>query len=266
VLFLLFAAAALFWVLNLLRWAFAVRVRSAGRLIVAASCLAAVAAAASIGSDVHAIRAARIARRSDVEIRIVRRGSWWQLLYSRNGVSFATANEMHIPRGSAVRLQWSAVRQPFVDHALCVSDGGNACVLVAEHATARVRFVSLWPPMWRELRVVAEPADAFEQWFRNEMRSATVRTGPGPMLFETAGCGYCHVIRGVNDDSPQIAPDLTHFAARRTIAGTAFPVTRAYVTGWIAHSRGLKSDSGMPDNAIDPRVLHPLVSYLQSLR
>ena len=242
------------------------RVRLLRVLVMLAACAVLPAGILSIASDVRGVRMVASARRSDLEIRIIRRGDWWQLDYARPGVSFATANELHVPAGVAVALRWEKEPAPWIEHAQYLPSPRGASMLVADRSVSGARFVSLWPPTWRTLRIVAEPEDAFERWLRNESQIAAARTGDGPRLFENSGCGYCHVIRGVTQSPSQVAPDLTHFARRQTIAATRFPIKTAYLTGWVAHSRSLKKSSLMPDNAIDPRVLHPLVAYMETLR
>jgi hypothetical protein len=95
----------------------------------------------------------------------------------------------------------------------------------------------------------------FDRWFRNEASPARA----GTWLFMNAGCAYCHVVRGVAEHPWQIAPDLTHFASRTTMR-------RGELAGWIVDSRGLKKDSQMPPNRLDPRDLLAMLDYLESLR
>jgi cytochrome c oxidase subunit II len=264
--FVLFAVASLFWSLAMFGWVLLPRARLLRALTLLTACAALATGIVSIASDVRGAQIVRSARRSNLEIRIRRRGDWWQLDYLRPGTSLTTANELHIPIGVAVAVRWQDAPPPWIEHAEYLASARSQSMLVAEASASRARFVSLWPPMWRTVRIVAEPEDAFERWFRNESQLAAVRTGDGPRLFESSGCGYCHVVRGVTQSPAQAAPDLTHFARRQTIAATRFPISTAYLTGWVAHSRGLKKSSLMPDNAIDPRVLHPLVAYLETLR
>lgn len=261
--FIAFAAAAVIWSLVVLRAGFSFRRRGRGAIVVA-SLVAAAAAAASIAADVRAMRLARGAEPSGLAIRIVRQEAWWQLEYVRDGVAFTTANELHVPAGAAVSLSWSGLPPPSIGGAVCLpGDGDDRCTLVAGGAD-EARFIRLWPPMWRRLPIVAEPRPRFEQWLRNEARPA--RASAGAALFASAGCGYCHVIRGAVASPSQIAPDLTHFAARRTIAAAALPNQHGFLEGWVVHSRALKRGSGMPDNRLEPRVLHAVVAYLESLR
>jgi cytochrome c oxidase subunit II len=220
----------------------------------------------SIIFDVQLIRIAQRARPSDLVIQIVRRGAWWQLDYSRQGVSFTTANEIHVPAGVRLTLSWSGVPPPWIEDALCLPQAVGRCVFVAgAPAIGDVRFVSVWPPEWRRLRIVIQPRDQFDRWASNETQPARTRHAPDS-LFRNAGCAYCHVIRGIADEPWRAAPDLTHFASRSTIATTNLPNRRGQLTGWIVHSRGLKAESEMPDNALAPDDLHAVVALLESLR
>jgi cytochrome c oxidase subunit 2 len=265
--FVVFAIAAVAWSAGVLRWAFSMRTRRAGKLIAITSCVAIVAGAASAIADLHALHLGRTARSSNVAIRMMRHGDWWQLDYSRRGVSFTTANELHVPAGAAVRLAWSGAPVVWVSDAVCLRRSRDDCVLIFEGTAPRMaRFAGLWPPMWGEVAVIPQRPDQFDGWFRNEAQPARAATGAGQFLFVNSGCGYCHVIRGVTTEPSAIAPDLTHFAERRTIAGTRLPIRRGELTGWVVHSRALKRHSLMPDNLLDPGALHPLITYLGSLR
>ena len=252
--FVVFAAAAVAWSLLV--------ILGRRRAMLIGSCAVVVAAVASIAIDIRALRLARGAQRSDVAIRIVPQDNWWKLEYARNGTAFVTANELHVPAGTAVVLSWSGLPPPWIRGAVCVPRGADACTLVAGSADAAT-FIGIWPPMLRHLPIVAEPGARFEEWLRNEALPARRSDAA---LFTSAGCAYCHVIRGASAAATEVAPDLTHFAARRTIAATRFPNQRGFLAGWIVHSAALKRDSGMPDNRLDPGVLRGVLDYLESLR
>ena len=261
--FIIFAAAAMLWSLSALLRVVGIFKRLTRVLFVFASWLVLATAATTTALDLRSVRMAS-AQATGLDIRVLRRDDWWQLRYSRPGAAFLTANELHVPAGLPVHLTWNGARPPWINDAVCVALRDDGCTLIAEASSSRARFVSLWPPSWRDLNVIAEPPEEFDRWFQNEARVAA--PAQGAALFESSGCGYCHVIRGVTEEATQIAPDLTHFASRRTLAGTSLRVKPANLMGWIAHSRGLKRSSRMPDNAVDPRVLHALVPYLESLR
>jgi cytochrome c oxidase subunit II len=245
-----------------MRWSVTGRGVSAVRL---AAYLVAAAAAVSFAFDVRAIRAVSGAERSHVSVRVIRRASWWELQYEREGVTFITANELHVPEGLAVSLRGSELPPMSIEGAAWLPPiDGVARFVMGRAGNHEAKFVRLWPPALRRLRIVAEPRAQFERWFRNEAQPAAASAGGA--LFTSAGCAYCHTIRGVAAQASIIAPDLTHFAARATIGGVSIPNRSGYVSGWIAGSRGLKRDSQMPDNRLDPRVLHALVAYVETLR
>jgi len=163
------------------------------------------------------------APRSNVTIQAIDRGGWWELRYDDGVTRFTTANELHVPAGAIVRVN---DREMLFDRSETLA---------------------------RTLPVNADRH--FDRWFRNEASSARA----GTWLFNSAGCAYCHVIRGVAEHPWTIAPDLTHFASRTKMR-------RGELAGWIVDSRGLKKTSAMPPNRLDPKDLLAMLDYLESLR
>src|ERR1051325_3281948 len=176
--FVVFAVAAILWSLAL--------VVRRGVLVV--SLVVVAAAVASITLDVRAMQHAARARRSDVRIRIVRQGDWWQLEYARGGTGFVTANELHVPIGTAVTLSWSGLPAPSIGGAVCLPAGEDRRTLVVSDASAAT-FVGLWPPRWQRLPIVAEEPARFDEWLRNEAQPARGAAG-GAARFPRAGGGY----------------------------------------------------------------------------
>ena len=179
--------------------------------------------AISIAADVRGIWRWQRAPRSLVTITAIHQGDWWELHYSDGTTRFTTANALHVPADQIVRING---RDMLFDRSQTIA---------------------------RTLHVVADPN--FERWFRNEASPARRDS----FLFTNAGCAYCHVIRGVAEQPWNVAPDLTHFAARTTM-------NRAQLAGWIVDSRGLKKTSEMPPNRLDPQSLMAMLDYLESLR
>ena len=248
--FVIFAVVAVAWSLFVIRSIFTRR-----RLPLLPSAMVLVAAAVSIVLDARSIHLALAAPRSTLIIHVARQDDWWQLDYERDGVAFTTANELHVPAGTAVMLAYSGHPPPSIGSGVCLPVApGRYALVVRETTTCRLG--------WRTIRAVAEPPAQFEAWLRNEARPARA----GSPLFIDAGCAYCHVVRGVAASPSKIAPELTHFAARATIAAIDLPNRRGNLAGWIVHSRAIKHSSEMPQNRLDPAVLHALVAYLESLR
>lgn len=240
---MIFAVAAIAWALALLRWALTKSGRG-GTLIWALASVVAVAGAMSLAGDARSIAGVVRAPDADVQIRVIRRPSWWQLDYARRGIAFTTANELHIPAHERVRLSWVGIRVP-----------SSESLIVAD----RPRVTRI-----ENLRVIADAPDGFDRWFANEARPARASDAQA-FLFDNAGCGYCHVVRGVSDKAYFVAPDLTHFGARGTIAATRYTNDKGMLSGWVVHSRGLKPRSEMPGNPLAPNDLHAVVAFLESL-
>ena len=110
--FAVFAVLAVAWSLAVMRWAFSLRRGSGKTAVQVLSCAALIAAVISTAFDLRAMQVARGARSSDLDVRVIRRGDWWQLVYARDGVSFTTANELHVPAGEQVALTSSGPRLP----------------------------------------------------------------------------------------------------------------------------------------------------------
>lgn len=264
--FALFAVVAIAWSLTMLRWSLS-RSRSPWRtraIIVSVAVL--VAALASAAGDLQAIWTAARAPRSGIVVTINDMGEWWQLSYRRGSQSFVTANEIHVPAGSAVTMHWNGspvvVWQPrnFFPQEL-----GGFRFVADRSGPDDLLVLRLWPPSRRHLQIVADSPGAFDRWFQSQAMPAK-SDAAAAQLFTSAGCSYCHVIRGIAESPWKIAPDLTHFASRRTIAAIDLPNRRGYLAGWIVNSRALKRGSQMPENNVRAAVLEGLLRSLESLR
>jgi cytochrome c oxidase subunit 2 len=251
--FTLLAIAGIAWSLTVLRWSISRKRSPWARRAMVVSAIAAIIAIVSMAADLRSIWVRSRAPRPDLTITVNDMGDWWQLEYRRRGISFVTANELHVPAGTVVGVIWSGVfasREP----ALVIDRKGH------DELTA----VAIWPPKLRHLAIVADDAAEFDRWFVREAQPAVNRSGAP--LFTNSGCSLCHVIRGVVAEPSMPAPDLTHFASRRTIATIDLPNKGADLSGWIVNSKALKHSSQMPENNVEAAVLRQLVSYLESLR
>jgi cytochrome c oxidase subunit 2 len=263
--FVLLAVATIAWSLTVLRWAFS-RTRSRWRKrVIVMSWVAGAVAIASIADDARTMWGRFRATRSDVSIVITDMGDWWRVAYRSGGRGFITANEVHVPVRTLVAITWNGApagvwrARDFLPIA-----PGRFDFVASESGVDDVVLVRLHPRGWRHLRIVADPAPAFQHWFADQLQPAP--RGPDGALFVDAGCAYCHVVRGVAESPSTIAPDLTHFASRRTIAAIDLPNAPGFLSGWIVNSRALKPASEMPRNAIDAGALRRLVAYLETLR
>ena len=80
----------------------------------------------------------------------------------------------------------------------------------------------------------------------------------------TSPCPLCHTIGGT-EASGKVAPDLTHFASRRSIAAASLPNRRGYLAAWIVDPQHIKPGNFMPPNLLEGEKLNSLLDYLESL-
>jgi cytochrome c oxidase subunit 2 len=116
--------------------------------------------------------------------------------------------------------------------------------------------------------VVAQREDDFEAWLANEAKEAADPADPGAVageeVFMNETCAGCHAIRGTDADA-QLGPDLTHLAARATIAAGVLDNTRADLAEWIVDPQGVKDGASMPPSELSAQELDDLLDYLESL-
>ena len=86
----------------------------------------------------------------------------------------------------------------------------------------------------------------------------------GQEVYNAQKCQMCHSIAGT-DASGKLAPDLTHFASRRSIAAGTAPNRRGELTRWIVDPQHLKPGNYMPPTALTASEVHSIVTYLESL-
>jgi cytochrome c oxidase subunit 2 len=218
----------------------------------------------------------------DVLIDVTGHQWWWQVRYRYEDLrdEFETANELHIPVGRPVRVNlisrdvnhsfWIPQLHPKMD---LIPGMMNTVVLKAEapgkyrgecaefcgRQHANMAFV-----------VVAEPEPQFQEWVARQRQPAAspsdslASEGFGVFLQHT--CTYCHTVRGASATG-STAPDLTHLAARATLAAGTVPNTRGNLEAWILDAPALKPGTQMPRmNSFDGPSIQALVAYLETLR
>ena len=206
---------------------------------------------------------------------------WWQVTYQDPSPDqqFETANEIHIPVGRPVVFILTSTD---VIHSFWVPRLHGKIDLIPTHEN------TIWiradePGTFRGqcaefcglqhanmgLLVVAEPAAQFEDWRRAQVAPARVPDTPsqihGQAVFTSLPCLVCHTVRGTPAGG-RTAPDLTHLAARRTLAAGTLPNTTGHLAGWILDPQSAKPGNAMPATQVAAADLPDLLDYLGSLR
>src|SRR5436190_6918454 len=120
--FVFFAAAAVLWSLLVIRWSMSLRKGRGAAAVLLLSFIVIGAGFVSVVSDLRNLWLRRKSEPSDLAVRVIRRGEWWQLDYQRGGISFTTANELRLPAGAVVRMTWSDLPMPWVEGAQCLRE------------------------------------------------------------------------------------------------------------------------------------------------
>ncbi len=206
---------------------------------------------------------------------------WWHVRYQNDNprLILVTANEIHIPVGTPVMIRGTSND---VIHSFWVPNLNGKRDLIPSRITTEwieadrpgavrgqcAEFCGL-QHAHMALWVVAEPQDKFQEWMDQQLQPAVSPSDPvrqrGQQVFLNNACVFCHSIRGTSA-SGQVAPDLTHFGSRRTIAAGTLPNTKGNLGGWITDPQSVKPGNHMATIALNSSDLQPLLEYLESLK
>jgi cytochrome c oxidase subunit 2 len=206
---------------------------------------------------------------------------WWRVHYSDGAGAIASANEIHIPTGRTVELRLTS---PDVIHSFWVPAlAGKLDMIPGQENRMTIRAER--PGVYRgqcaeycgiqhaqmALYVVAHPATEFEQWLSAyrlpaAAAPASEEARQGRELFQRAGCGACHTVRGTQALGT-IGPDLTHIGSRRSLAAGMLPNTPATLADWIGSGQHLKPGNRMPSfELLAGPERRSIAAYLESLK
>jgi cytochrome c oxidase subunit 2 len=214
-------------------------------------------------------------------IEVIGRQWWWEVHYldSRQNRIATTANEIHIPVGRPVRLLLKAAD---VIHSFWVPNlNGKTDLIPGKTNTSRVQadrpgtfrgqcgeFCGLQHARMAFL-VEAQPVAEFQTWLDRQKQPAATPVDPalarGQEVFLSSQCIMCHSVRGTRAQG-RVAPDLTHFGSRQTLAAASVPNSRGHLAGWILNPHSIKPGNFMPPTQLAPDDLSALLDYLHSLR
>ena len=221
------------------------------------------------------------ARKAALTVKVTANQWWWDVEYSPGDPSkiVRTANEIHLPVGVPVQVM---LRSNDVIHSFWVPNLAGKQDLIPGRTTdvhLLARRTGLYRGQCAEfcgvqhaqmaLDITVESKADFQRWYAAQLKPAAAPTNPrqlaGYNYVTTRECSSCHNISGTRAGG-QVAPDLTHFASRRSIAAGAMPMGRGNLYGWIADPQSQKPGSKMPTVGLEPAELHAIVAYLESLK
>lgn len=214
---------------------------------------------------------------------IVARGQqwWWQFTYldADPARTFQTANELHIPVGTDVRLRLEATD---VIHSFWVPNltgkqdlvpgRDNGLTLHASKAGIYrgqcAEFCGLQHSHMALLVIAEEPED-YARWLEEQRKTAAAPAdgdaAAGKLVFMNKPCAACHTIRGT-EASGTSGPDLTHVGSRSMIAAGLLENTRGSLAAWVADPQTLKPGNNMPLVPLTGEELRQLSAYMSGLR
>lgn len=211
----------------------------------------------------------------ELTIEVVGHQYWWEVRYVDQGVT--TANEVHLPVGKRVAFR---LRSDDVIHSFWVPELHGKMDLVP----GRTHTISVAPDREGSFLglcaefcgtshalmafvAVVEPQSRFDRWIEGQRAPAAPPLAEGARVFATAGCPTCHVVRGAfTTADPSLAPDLTHFGSRGTIAAATLPNEPDALRRFLTAPNAVKPEIRMPGIRADEPELAALVAWLGGLR
>jgi len=202
---------------------------------------------------------------------------WWEFRYPATGIT--TANELHIPVATQIRLE---LKSADVIHSFWVPAlGGKRDVVPGQinHLTLQARDDGVYFGQCGEFcglshanmrfRVFVDSPQQFARWQQDQLVKPPGPPPSGPIadgaeIFASSPCTTCHTIAGVSKGV--LAPNLTHFASRTTLAGGIMPNTADNLARWIENPSRLKPGAQMPALQVRGKSLDDLVAYIESLK
>jgi cytochrome c oxidase subunit 2 len=214
-------------------------------------------------------------------VEVVGHQWWWEYKYlnAAGEIDFVTANEMHIPVDTVVRLD---LRSADVIHSFsipalagtrdAIPGRDNRSWFIAREIGRFEgqckEFCGLSHALMRTV-VFAESQNDYATWAdtqRSPAVAASPDVQPGLDVFLAKGCIGCHTIDGVPNAVGVVGPNLTHFGSRSTVAANILNKNGGEnVAKWLRDPPGIKPGSIMPDLNLSEDEISKVTTYLESL-
>lgn len=213
-------------------------------------------------------------------VRVIGHQWWWE--YEIPSLGVRTANELHLPAGTAEHPRPVAFELESYDviHSFWLPRLAGKTDVVPGRVNS-TWFSAPIPGLYLGqcaeycgtqhgnmlLRVNVEPEEQFARWAANEAAAAAAdpKVDAGRRLFLSLACVNCHTVRGTSARGV-FGPDLTHLASRQTLAAGMVANDPASLRAWLANPQQVKPGCNMPDMHLEPAQVDRLVEYLGSLR
>jgi cytochrome c oxidase subunit 2 len=229
-------------------------------------------------ADIFVIRTtqAPAATATRLTVDVIGHQWWWEVRYP--GTTAVTANEIHIPARTPVRVDVStddvihSFWVPRLNRTIDMIPGRTNAIELYADVPGRYRgqcleFCGL-QHAHMSFYVFADPPAKFRRWLADEERKAaaptTAAAREGFKIVTAGPCAECHEIRGTTAGG-FTGPDLTHLESRTTLGAVTVPNTTADLRRWIVDSQELKPGNQMPNLRFSQRQLDAVMAYLQGL-
>jgi cytochrome c oxidase subunit II len=229
---------------------------------------------------------------------------WWEYRYptllKADGQPISTANELHIPTKTAIRLSLHTIEPGLpaakgedfatgVIHSFWVPRlAGKQDVVPGRVNKLTIRadkpgtyhgqcaeYCNLSHANMR-LRVVSQDQPTFDQWVAQQRKPIDIPqsgdAAAGFALFKGKGtCIGCHTMQGVEGAVARVGPNLSHLMGRDTFAGATFDITPENLHKWIENPSAMKpmrpeKGTGMPKLPLSQTEINQLVAFLTTLK
>lgn len=203
---------------------------------------------------------------------------WWEVRYPPPAAA-VTANEIHIPVDTDVRLTlttddvlhsfWVPQLMPKTD--LIAGKTNTMWIRADEPGRYRGQCAEYCGMQHGHMAflVVAEPRADFDRWLAWASRDASppqdAALQHGLDVFNQVGCASCHTIRGTTARG-EVGPDLTTVGDRWSLGAGTVANDARHLGQWVSDPQQFKPGIAMPPQAVSGTDLPDLVAYLRSLR
>lgn len=229
------------------------------------------------------MRAGDRAQASEDGLRVEIAGElwWWRVTYhTPDGQTVVSANQLHLPVGEPVEIALTSTNvihsfwAPQIAGKLDMIPGrtNTMTVTATQEGISRGQCAEYCggAHALMAFHLVAQSPEDFAAWLETEAAPAVAPANAaaerGEGLFDQAGCGACHAVRGT-EARGIVGPDLTHVGSRHSLAAATLPNTQDAFADWIVDNQHIKPENRMPAYDIfSDAQISDLAAYLEGLQ